>query len=452
MTQPTKVCSRCHQSKPLDQFKADSRVKSDGRAAYCKACNRSVGFVAPNHQLAELGLYDQARALLAKAKAVDEVKAIGDRAAMFREYAKRAKDRSGLIDMAEIMIRAEARMGEMIIAQKETVGLNAGTRGQLRGRTSSGTTETEAPEDTRPKLADVGIDHKMSSHAQKLAALSNLEERLIAWREEVSAPKARVTMDLLKINQEQDKAERRATRERVLGGIQLALPDKKYGVILADPEWRFEPYSRETGMDRAADNHYPTSSTEAICARPVADIAANDCILFLWATVPMLPDALAVMKAWGFEYKSQFVWVKDRLGTGYWNRNQHELLLIGARGNPPAPAPGTRERSVIEAPVRDHSRKPDIVYDYIEGWYPTLPKIELNARSARDGWDRWGNESPEPDATPAGAVVANASGVTAGETASAGLPSAQCLTSAGCEDADESQQRSRDFSHKDEAA
>ena len=191
-----------------------------------------------------------------------------------------------------------------------------------------------------------------------------------------------------------EKKPKRETREKILGGLQHALPDKKFGVILADPEWSFEVYNRETGMDRAADNHYPTSATDAICARPVADIAANDCVLFLWATVPMLPDALRVMDAWGFAYKSHFVWVKDRPGTGYWNRNQHELLLIGTRGSPPAPAPGTRERSVIEAPVAAHSEKPDIVFQYIEGWYPTLPKIELNARKARPGWDQWGNEAP----------------------------------------------------------
>ena len=111
-----------------------------------------------------------------------------------------------------------------------------------------------------------------------------------------------------------------------------ALPDKKYAVIVADPEWRFEPRSRETGMDRAADNHYPTSELDAIKARGVASIAADDCVLFLWATAPMLPQALAVMEAWGFAYKSHAIWVKDRIGTGYWFRNKHELLLIGPEG------------------------------------------------------------------------------------------------------------------------
>ena len=98
-----------------------------------------------------------------------------------------------------------------------------------------------------------------------------------------------------------DKTERRANRKSELAVKQTALPNKRYGVIIADPEWRWEPWSRDTGMDRAADNHYPTSVTEVIAARNVKSIAANDCALFLWATNPMLPHALLVMAAWGIE-------------------------------------------------------------------------------------------------------------------------------------------------------
>ena len=197
-----------------------------------------------------------------------------------------------------------------------------------------------------------------------------------------------------------EKRERRARREAELGERQRALPDKRYEVMLADPPWRFEPYSRTTGMDRAADNHYPTSALEEIKALAVASIAAPDCVLFLWATVPMLPQAHEVMPAWGFAYKSNLVWVKDRVGTGYWSRNKHELLLIGTRGHVPAPAPGTQWPSAIEAPVRRHSEKPAVFYEIIEGYFPTLPKIELHARGdeARPGWDVWGPEAPNPRA------------------------------------------------------
>ena len=106
-------------------------------------------------------------------------------------------------------------------------------------------------------------------------------------------------------------------------------------------------------------HHYSTNVAAIIASRDVASRAAKDCALFLWATMPMLEAALQAMKAWGFEYKSQFVWIKDRIGTGYWNRNKHEILLVGTRGNPPAPEMGTQFDSTIEAAVREHSRKPD---------------------------------------------------------------------------------------------
>ena len=192
------------------------------------------------------------------------------------------------------------------------------------------------------------------------------------------------------------KTAKRAAQEAELSGKQAALPDRRYGVILADPPWRFEPYSRSSGLDRSADNHYPTSVLGEIMALGVPSIAAEDCVLWLWATVPMLPQALAVMDAWGFAYKSHLVWQKDRVGTGYWFRNQHELLLVGTRGDIPAPAPGTQWPSLVEAPVGRHSEKPEKFLELIEAYFPNLPKIELNRRGpARPGWDCWGLEADE---------------------------------------------------------
>jgi ParB/RepB/Spo0J family partition protein len=195
------------------------------------------------------------------------------------------------------------------------------------------------------------------------------------------------------------KKERRQEREAELGAKQTALPTKKRGVIYADPEYRFEPWSRETGMDRAADNHYSTSALEVIKSRNVASIAAGDCVLFLWATVPFEKAAHEVMEAWGFKYKSQVVWDKgdgdgDDVGTGYWFRNQHEVLLVGTRGKIPAPAPGTQWKSIVRAPCGKHSEKPKVFYELIEAYFPNLPKIELNCRGpARPGWAAWGNEA-----------------------------------------------------------
>jgi N6-adenosine-specific RNA methylase IME4 len=193
------------------------------------------------------------------------------------------------------------------------------------------------------------------------------------------------------IRPREDKAARRAERERILGSKQRALPTKQYGVLYADPPYRFEPRSRVTGMDRAADNHYPTMFLEQIKALQVP--AAADSVLFLWATQPMLFHAKAVMEGWRFEYKSHCVWEKDRIGTGYWFRNQHEILLVGTRGSIPAPAPGTQFPSIIRAPVGRHSEKPAVFREMIEKLFPNLPRIELFARGDVPGWDVWGNEA-----------------------------------------------------------
>lgn len=188
------------------------------------------------------------------------------------------------------------------------------------------------------------------------------------------------------------KKEQRGIREAKLGAAQLAWPSKRYGVILADPEWHFHVGS-DAGMLSHPANHYPTSDIETIKARDVSGISADDCVLFLWSTVPMQVQAFQVMNAWGFNYVSGCVWVKDRCGTGYWFRNQHELLLVGTKGKIPAPAAGTQWPSVIVAPVGRHSAKPEKFLEMIEDYYPTVPKIELNRRGpARVGWDAWGDE------------------------------------------------------------
>ena len=194
------------------------------------------------------------------------------------------------------------------------------------------------------------------------------------------------------------KLHHRQALERDLGARQRELPGgARYGLIYADSPYRFEPRSRITGQDRAADNHYLTMPLDAIRRLPIGDIAARDSVLALWATGPMLPQALDVMAAWGFGYKSQMVWTKDRVGTGYWWRSQHELLLIGTRGRPPAPAPGTQFPSILSAPRRRHSEKPEEAAARLEAYFPSLPRIELFARTARPSWARWGNEALATD-------------------------------------------------------
>ena len=338
--------------------------------------------------MTNLVLYDAACRAIVDAKAVDEVKHIRDIHMAMATYARQAKNHDMEADAVEIRMRATRRIDQLRQAQKESVGLNQGTAGA--GRPSLGGLNGNPPKDDRPTLASQGIDKNLAHQARTLGAMTEEKfEKVVADAREVVSRTVRNVVD------QDTKAERRAEREFELAANQRALPDKRYGVIYADPEWRFEPYSRETGMNCTADNHYPTSPTEEICDRPVSDIAADDCVLFLWATVPMLPDALKVMYAWGFTYKSQFAWAKNRAGTGYWNRNRHELLLIGTRGNVPCPAPGTQWDSLVEAAVGRHSEKPEKFYELIEGYFPNLPKIELNARRSRPGWDAWGNEALE---------------------------------------------------------
>lgn len=195
------------------------------------------------------------------------------------------------------------------------------------------------------------------------------------------------------------KRDRRETREVALAvstaKASETLGEQLYSVILADPPWRFEVRSRETGMDRAAANHYPVMTTDDIAAMEIP--AAKNCVLFLWATNPMLRDALRVMEAWGFEYKANMAWIKPTGGTGYWFKSAHELLLLGVRGEVPAPAPGLQRLSWFQAIRGHHSEKPDCVHMFIEQMFPSQTKLEMFSRREREGWHHHGNEI-DPDA------------------------------------------------------
>jgi N6-adenosine-specific RNA methylase IME4 len=169
---------------------------------------------------------------------------------------------------------------------------------------------------------------------------------------------------------------------------------QRYPVILADPPWDYRLYNEQSGSSRAAAEQYPTMTLDEICASPVSDLATDAAALFLWTTAPHLQESFQALAAWGFAYKTNAVWVKDKIGLGHFIRGQHEILLIATRGDMPCPLPANRPPSVISAPRREHSRKPDEAYELIERMYPELPKIELFARYARTGWDVWGNEAP----------------------------------------------------------
>lgn len=205
-------------------------------------------------------------------------------------------------------------------------------------------------------------------------------------------PKAAVS----KLVNDRKKTAKRAARiakivEISAGNEELKTP-RLYALIYADPPWEYEHVKT---ANRGLDNHYPTMTLEAICAMPVADCCTPDAVLFLWTTSPKLQESFAVIEAWGFTYRTSMVWVKDKIGMGYYARQKHELLLICTRGSPPTPVESARPPSVIEAPRGRHSEKPVKFYELIESMYPELPKIELFSRAPRDGWDSFGNQAKE---------------------------------------------------------
>ena len=172
--------------------------------------------------------------------------------------------------------------------------------------------------------------------------------------------------------------------------------DQTYPVILADPPWKYDGAPFFGAWDRNAENHYPTLTLDEICALPVRDLATPDAILYLWTTAPKLAEALAVVEAWGFVYRTNITWDKGRPGLGYYIRVQHEHLLICTRGDMPTTWAGHQPASIIREPRGKHSEKPQAVYEIIEDIYPELAKIELFARTPRDGWTAWGNEIGVP--------------------------------------------------------
>ena len=166
----------------------------------------------------------------------------------------------------------------------------------------------------------------------------------------------------------------------------------KFRVILADPPWDYSDSREDFVQYSGALDHYPTVATDKLCEMDVADKAASNSVLFLWATSPMLTDAFEVMEAWGFEYKAQFIWDKVKHNYGHYNSVRHELLLIGTRGSCP-PQDKKLHDSVQSIERGEHSAKPDEFYGIIEAMYPSGPYIELFARRKRRRWKSWGNEA-----------------------------------------------------------
>jgi N6-adenosine-specific RNA methylase IME4 len=160
-----------------------------------------------------------------------------------------------------------------------------------------------------------------------------------------------------------------------------------FNLILADPPWRYD-FSETTSRD--IENQYPTATLEEIKSH--SPNSSDNAILFLWATAPKLIEAIEIMKSWGFTYKTCAVWDKEVIGMGYWFRGQHELLLVGTKGNPGSPIDSERVSSVFREKRTKHSKKPECVYEWIEKTFPYCNKLEMYCRNARANWSLMGNE------------------------------------------------------------
>lgn len=165
---------------------------------------------------------------------------------------------------------------------------------------------------------------------------------------------------------------------------------KKYQIIYADPPWSYRNKRTGGSMKSGASQKYPCMTLDDIKAMPVKQIADKNSVLFLWATVPILPEAIEVLMAWGYKYKTALFWRKIMsVGMGFWFRGQVEVLLLGIHGD--VKAFRIQEANFVQAKVRKHSQKPDEFRRLIEKTN-LFPRIELFAREKTDGWDVWGNE------------------------------------------------------------
>lgn len=177
-------------------------------------------------------------------------------------------------------------------------------------------------------------------------------------------------------------------------------PDKKYKIIYADPPWKYNDKRQNPNTDRPKKYGgitYDVMETEEICDLPIKNITDENCILFMWATFPNMLNALQVIKAWGFKYKTLgFSWIKTNKNQGYffgigsYTKSNCEVCLIGVKGKPDII--NDKISSVLISPINGHSKKPDVVRNKIIQLMGDISRIELFARTKIHGWDTWGND------------------------------------------------------------
>jgi len=202
---------------------------------------------------------------------------------------------------------------------------------------------------------------------------------------------AEIVREAKKINAEKFKQKREENlkdyNKRVETKSVRPEPTTRPNLILSDPPWKYD--FSETAS-REIENHYNTEEVSGMETH--IPETQDDCILFMWATAPKLKEAFELMASWGFEYKTCAVWDKEIIGMGYWFRGQHELLMVGVKGNVSPPLQDFRVSSVFKEKRTKHSKKPECVYEWIEKAFGDKDKLEMYCRTTRDGWAAMGNE------------------------------------------------------------
>ena len=333
----------------------------------------------------ELARYDAMHAAIIAAHSVDEVKGIRDQASALVQYARQSRQSIEDINrVTEIKLRADYRIGELVPALERAQG----QRADLTTSVHDGQKLSLAAQ-----LDAAGLSRGTVTRCQLLAELpAPVFDRYIDAMKESGGELT--TNFMLRMAQER----RRDVRRQAMAEPG-AFPAGRFRVLYADPPWQYGNNGVKSEADNYAtvERHYPTLPTPAICSleqdgRRVADLALPDAILFLWATVALLPDALAVVGAWGFIYKTHFVWDKRRPNFGYYSGVQHELLLLATRGSC-LPDVDDKLPSVVRAEREEHSVKPELFRTMVDRLYPHGPRLELFRRGAApSGWHVWGNE------------------------------------------------------------
>jgi N6-adenosine-specific RNA methylase IME4 len=324
-----------------------------------------------------LAKLDQATRMLAEVRTIDDAKDLIDLAEAARVYAKQVElGLEAQNHAAEIKLRAQRRAGEILDKMEKNKG----------GRPTDTTDNLLLPvigseQEEPPTLTELGITGKDAHVWQTLAKMPELDfEKFIG--ETTEEGKELTTAGIYRTARLENETANKIQPPPMIG---------KYRVIYADPPWKYGDPMGIDGYKVSAEMHYPVMSISELCALPVVDMAEDSAVLFLWVTAPLMEDAFRIVSAWGFEYKTHFVWDKIKHNFGHYSSVRHELLFLCTRGSCLPDIPKLFD-SVVSIERTDHSCKPEQFREMIDTLYPNGKRIELFARDKHDGWEVWGNE------------------------------------------------------------